>query len=123
MNKTFLKQLSKIDDVEFFTLEHHFYMARLIRNTIIQRGLANKEMAAILGVQEKRMKEVLNGAYPFDLRILSKIQAYNQQRAKEDVAFKIEVEGIQFANYKDQFPVWMNRIESALKFIEESKTK
>jgi plasmid maintenance system antidote protein VapI len=118
MNKKLLFELTKMDDVDFFTLEHHFHFARMIRDVIVKRGLTEKEMAEIIGVPPNKMKSVLNGSYEFDLRLISKLQAYNQMRASADAKLKIEAETIQFATYKDQYPLYVSRIEKLLKILE-----
>ena len=119
MNKQFLSQLTKLEDYEFFTLEHHFTIARMVRDTMSKNAIDEKTMATVLGIQPKRMKEVINGAYPFDLMILSKLQSYQQQIAANNAKLKIEAESIGFANYKEQYPMYVNRIEKLLNILEE----
>lgn len=119
MNKQFLSQLTKLEDYEFFTLEHHFTIARMVRDTMSKNAIDEKTMATRLGVQPKRMKEVVNGAYPFDLRILSKLQAYQQEIASNNAKLKVEAENIGFSNYKLQYPLYVERIEKLLSILEE----
>lgn len=119
MNKTFLTELTKLEDYEFFCLEHHFLMARMIRDTMSKNAIDEKTMAGIIGVQPKRMKEVVNGAYPFDLRILSKLQSYQQELASNNAKLQIEAESIGFSTYKHQYPLYVERIENLLKILEE----
>lgn len=121
MNKKFLSELTKLEDYEFFCLEHHFSIARMIRDAIIKNALSDKDMAEIIGVQPKRMKEVVNGAYPFDLRLLSKLQSYLQQIAYNNAKLKIEAETIGFNTYKDQYPLYVNRIEKLLGILEKTE--
>jgi len=122
MNKQLLSQLTKLEDHEFFNLEHHFTIARMVRDTMSKNAIDEKTMATRLGVQPKRMKEVINGAYPFDLRILSKLQAFQQEIASNNTKLQIEAEGIGFSTYKQQYPLYVNRIEKLLSILEE-KTK
>jgi hypothetical protein len=119
MNKTFITELTKLEDYEFFCLEHHFSIARMIRDTMSKNAIDSKTMAGIIGVQPKRMKEVVNGAYPFDLRILSKLQSYQQLLAANNAKLKIEAESIGFSTYKNQYPLYVERIEKLLKILEE----
>jgi len=120
MNKNFFTELTKLEDCEFFRLEHHFSIARMIRDTMSKNAINEKTMAGIIGVQPKRMKEVVNGAYPFDLRILSKLQSYQQELASNNAKLKIEAESIGSATYKYQYPMYVERIEKLLKILEEN---
>lgn len=119
MNKQLLSELTKLKDHEFFCLEHHFSIARMVRDTMSKNAIDAKTMATVLGVQQKRMKEVVNGAYPFNLTILSKLQCYLQQIAANNAMLKIEAESIGFANYEEQYPMYVDRIERLLKVLEE----
>ena len=118
MSKEFLALLAKLEDYEFGCLEHHFYIARMVRNLMSKNAIDEKTMAAAIGVQPKRMKEVINGAYPFDLRIMSKLDTYNQEIAARNVKMKIEAESIGFANYKEQYPLYVSRIERLIEILE-----
>lgn len=119
MNKQFLSLLTKLDEVEFLTLEHHFNIARMVRDTMSKNAIDEKTMADRLGVLPKRMKEVINGSYPIDLRIISKLQAFQQEIAHNHAKLKIEAENIGFSTYKDQFPLYLDRIEKLLSILEE----
>lgn len=121
MNKKFLTELTKLEDYEFFCLEHHFTIARMVRDTMSKNAIDEKSMAKILGVQAKRMKEVVNGSYPFDIWILAKLQAFQQELASENARIRIEKEGIQFSSYKDQYPVFVERIEKLLSALEKTQ--
>lgn len=123
MNKKFLSELIKLEDYEFFCLEHHFAIARMVRDTMSKNAIDEKGMSKILGVQTKRMKEVINGAYPFDLRILSKLQSFQQGIASEKAKIKVEQESIRFSTYKEQYPLYVSRIEKLLSVLEESTLK
>lgn len=119
MNKNFINELTKLNDYEFFCLEHHFSIARMIRDTMSKNAIDEKTMAGIIGVQPKRMKEVINGAYPFDFRILSKLQSYQQELASNNAKLKIEAESIGFSNDDHQYKKYVELIEKVLKILEE----
>lgn len=120
ISKKFLAELTKLEDWEFQCMEHHFHIARLVRDTMSKNGIESKDMADVLGVQPKRMKEVVNGSYPFDLRLLSKLDTYRQSLAARNVKLKIEAESIGFANYKYQYPLYISKVERLLKILEEN---
>jgi hypothetical protein len=119
MNKALLTELTKLKDYEFFCLEHHFIIARMVRDTMSKNAIDKNTMADILGVQPRRMKEVLNGSYPFDLMLLSSLQSFQQENAANNAKFKIEAESIGFSTYKNQYPLYVERIEKLLKILEE----
>lgn len=122
MNKKLVAELSKMTDVEFFTLEHHVSIARMVRDTMSKNGIDEKQMAEKLGVRLSKMKSVYNGSYPFDLMFLSKLQAFNMGIATEKARFKIEAEGIQFSEYKGQYPRFVKRIDQLLNKLEASES-
>lgn len=119
MNRKFLIELNKLDDIEFRLLEWHLYVAKMVRNTMTEYGISNKEMCSILGITEKKLLSATKEAYEFDLRFLSKIEAYRQERAYEEARLKVSAEGIQFAKYKDQFPYYVEKLEKLLSILEK----
>lgn len=121
MNKTLLSELSKMDDCEFFTLEHYIAIARMVRDTMSKNAISEKDMAVILGVKPAKIKSIVNGAYPFDLRLLAKLQAYNEQVAAKNARIKVEMESVGFADYKHQSPLILNRINELLDTLEINK--
>lgn len=112
--KKVIAEMRKMTDVDFMVLEHHFSIARMIRDVMSRRGLSNKEMADVLGISILGLKNALMAAYPFDLMILSKLQTYQQKRAAEDAKFKIETESIGFSHYKHQLPIIWNQMKDAI---------
>lgn len=123
MNKQLATALKEMKDWEFDLLEHHLHIARLVRKIMIRYAIDEKAMAEVLHVQPKRMKEVLVGAYPFDLRLLSRLDAYGQQLAANDAKLKVEAESIQFNQYKDQYPMYVDRINKLLTILESKEPK
>lgn len=119
MNKILLAELTKMEDVQFRLLEHHIHIARMIRDCMIRNAMDEKAMADVIQVEPKRMKEVLNGAYPFDLRLLSKLESFNQTTAANNAKIKVEAESIAFATYKDQYPMFVDRINKLLTILED----
>lgn len=118
MNKKLLSELTKLEDWEFFLLEHHVHVARMVRDSMIRNAMDEKAMADVIKVQPKRMKEVLNGSYPFDLRLLSRLDSFNQSMAANNAKLKVEAETIGFTNYKDQYPMYVDRINKLLEILE-----
>lgn len=118
MNKKLLSELSKLKDYEFSCLEWHFWAARQIRDTMSKNAIDAKTMAEHIGVSARSMKRVLNGAYPFDLRIVSKLQSLQQSIASANTKFKVEAESIRFTEYKEQYPIYVKRIERLLEILE-----
>lgn len=110
--------MAKMDDVTFFMLENCIQIARLVRNAMTKNAIEDKRMAEILAVSPRQMKAVRNGAYNFDLRLLSRLQCFLQNIASKDAKLKIEAETIGYASYKDQYPIYVNRIERLLKILE-----
>lgn len=120
MNKKILADLAKMEDVMFFVLEHHFQIARMVRNAMSKNGIDEKRMATILGVKSNQMKSVINGGYVFDLMLLSRLQSFLQEKAATDAKFQIETESIGFATYKNQYPLYVARIEKLLDILEKT---
>ena len=119
MTQKLLSELTKMDDVSFYCLEHHIYVSRMVRDIIRKNAIPEDVIAGKLGVPIKMMKHILNGSYPFDLRILSKIQAYKQELAFKETKLMIEADGINFPAYKYQYPVFVfERIEKLLSALE-----
>ena len=123
MTKKLLSELTKLQDYEFVTLEHHFFVARKVRNLITKYGLDFITISTALGIGANRFKEVINGSYPVDLMLLSKLQVFEQDLETDAAMKQVEEDGIQFANYKNQYPILINRVESLLKFFEDNNLK
>lgn len=123
MNKILLAELTKMEDVQFRLLEHHIHIARMIRDCMIRNAMDEKAMADVIQVEPKRMKEVLNGAYPFDLRLLSKLESFNQTTAANNAKIKVEAESIAFATYKYQYPMFVDRINKLITILEDKTSK
>lgn len=121
MNKKLLSELSKMEDYEFSCLEYHFWISRQIRDTMSKNAIDAKTMAGHIGVPPRSMKKVINGAYPFDLRIMSKLQSLQQSIASTNAKFKVEAQGIGFTNYKEQYPIYVKRIERLLEILESKE--
>ena len=70
------------------------------------------------------MKSIYNGSFPFDLRLLSKVQAMNmslaEEKAKNDARLKVEAQEINFAPYKYQVPAIVNKLEE---LVDELKKR
>lgn len=122
MNKKFTAELGKLTDVEFFVLEHHINISRMVRDTMSKNNIDDKTMAARLGVPIKKMRSVLTGAYEFDLRLLASLQAFTMELSMEAGRLKIESESIGFAAYKDQYPVVIRKIDELLKHLQQPTT-
>ena len=78
MTKKLLNELTKLEDYEFKILEHHFFVARKIRNLTTDYGIDFMTICKVLGVGVNRYKELINGSYPVDLMLLSKLQVFEQ---------------------------------------------
>jgi hypothetical protein len=118
MNKKLLAELKKMEDWEFYLLEQHMSVARMVRDTISKNGLHPNEMALHLDILPVQMKSVINGSHPFDLRFVSKLQAYQQKIAANNAKLKIEAESMGFSQYKDQYPLFIDRINKLLDKLE-----
>lgn len=123
MTKKLAIELTKMKDWEFFLLEHHIGVARLIRDTMTKNAIDESTMALRLGVDAKKMKLVINGSYPFDLRLLSRLQAYREEIAAANNKLKIEAEVIGFKEYKYSRPILVSRIESLIDVLEKQNNK
>ena len=44
MNKKFITELTKLEDYEFFCLEHHFVIARMVRDTMSKNAIDEKDL-------------------------------------------------------------------------------
>lgn len=115
--------MPSLEDHEFFALEHHFAIARMVRDTVTKNGLTHEFIAEVLEVKPEDMPAILNGGYEFDLRFLSKLQAYQQSIAAEKAKIKVESEGITFAAYKDSYPILLERIEALVVALEQKENK
>ena len=119
MEKQFLKTLTNFKDYEFITLEHHLAMARMVRDIMSKNTIDSNVMAEKIGIPVKRIKEVINGSYPFDLCIISKIQAFNQELRIVRTKKESEMQDIQFSNYKYQYPAYVERVNKLVKMLEK----
>lgn len=122
MNKQFLSALTKFEEHEFMTLEYHIHTARWIRNTMVKYGINKEEMAKFLGAYPERMKEVLNGSYPYDIELIAKLQSKIEELEMDISLKKVEQEGIGFSTYKHQFPLYVDRIEKLISILEKQNT-
>lgn len=100
MNKVFLKQLTKLSDVDFVTLEHHLHIARQVRNLYNLEGLSIEELCEHLDINVNDFSKVIVGAYPFDLKFLSKLQVLLEKIYREKAIKQADSEGLQFHKYK-----------------------
>ena len=100
MNKVFLKQLAKLNDVDFVTLEHHLHIARQVRNLYNSNGISVSDICEHLEINPNRFNEVIIGAYPFDLMFLSKLQVLIEMMYCEKAKLQADIEGLQFPKYK-----------------------
>jgi len=100
MNKPFLKQLAKLRDVDFVTLELHLHVARQVRNLYNREGLPIETLCEKLDIDPNNFSNVIVGAYPFDLKFLSKLQVLTESIYREKAIKQAKSEGIQFADYK-----------------------
>lgn len=111
MDKKILSALAKMDDTTFITLEHHFRVARMVRNAMCENGMDAKAMATVLKVPVKAMKAVINGGYSFDIGHLSSLQYFIQRTAAEKVRIEVEMEHYRFGEYKKQYPVYLEKLD------------
>jgi len=116
--KNLIKELGKLDEVEFRLLQHYIYWAGLIRSTIIEHGLTDDTMAKILNVPVKKIKLIKNGAYDFDFRLIAKLESYRSEAARSDAEFKVSAEGLQFAQYKEQLPIIWNEMKDLIEKLK-----
>lgn len=84
MNKSLEKELLKLDNSEFLELRKSLGVATMIRNLGKEHGVSNKQIAERLKVQEPEVVKMLNGCYPFNLKIISVIEAYDDELYDED---------------------------------------
>lgn len=120
MTKKLATELAKMEDWEFFLLEHHIQFARMVRDTISKNAIHINEMANQLNVDPKSMKAIINGAHEIDLRTVSRLQSLQQKIASENAKLKVEAESIGFYQYKDQYPAFVERINKLLAVLEKS---
>lgn len=119
MNRKLLSELTKMKGYEFRLLEHHLWIARQVRDTMSKNAISEKDMATHLGVSPRSMKSVINGSYPFDLRLLASLESLQQQIASNNAKLKVEAESIGFTTYKYQYPMYVEKIEKLIKILEE----
>lgn len=82
--KTNLKKLLLAsDEVDFRELYHSLHIADLVKETCKRLDIAYEQFAERLGVNQEEFVTIIKGCYPFDLRIMSKIDAVRE-------AFEIE---------------------------------
>ena len=79
MNKGLERELKKMNDAEFIELRKTLGVAKLIRNLKKDHEVTNEEIAERLGVQVPEVKNMMNGCYSFTLKIISIIEAYDDE--------------------------------------------
>lgn len=94
MEKDLIQSLKKMSDLDFVILSHHIKMAEWVRLLMTKYNVLEMDMADKLGLSTKaQMKTVLNGAYPFDIKFLSRISLVDvelhTQEAKDKLKIKI----------------------------------
>ncbi len=85
MNKGLERELKKINDQEFLELRHSINIASKIR--VIKRDyeITNEDLAKRLDKQVPEVEKMLNACYPFDVKIISTIEAYEDELYNEPI--------------------------------------
>lgn len=95
--------LNQLDDVDFREMQHAIQLAGLCRSCLREYNLSLELFAERLGYSVEQTKEIISGAFPFDLRSISKIDALRQALYAE--ANEKEIEPIiKFPDYKYSRP-------------------
>lgn len=111
MKKALISELSKMNETDFYLLEHHLRVARWIRDLKEEFKLTNYELAKNLNISIAAVNKVLNGAYPFDLAFVATYQSYHAElrkiKAINDTRLKVEAKSIGLPEYKYSIPLWL----------------
>ena len=93
MENQLVQSLKKMSNLDFTVLSHHIKMAEWVRQLMRTYNVAEIDMADKLGVATKlQMKAVLNGAYPFDIKFLSRIQVVDIELHKQAAMKKFPID-------------------------------
>ena len=92
MENQLVQSLKKMSDVDFIVLSHHIKMAEWVRHLMKTFNVLEMDMADKLGITTKaQMKSVLNGAYPFDIKFLSRIHVVDVELHKQAATDKLKM--------------------------------
>ena len=93
MENQLVQCLKKMSDLDYIVLTHHIKMADWVRSLMRTYNVKEVDMAAKLGITTKaQMKAVLNGAYPFDIKFLSRIQVVDIELHKQAAEKKFPID-------------------------------
>lgn len=104
MNNELIIALSHIDECDFLELISALNIAKYARSIMKNFQVPESDMIEKLSIDKEKLHAILWGYYPFDLRMMSKLEAINsalQVREAKDTASKI----LEFPDYKDSVPV------------------
>ena len=93
MENQLVQSLKRMSDLDYIVLTHHIKMADQVRSLMRTYNVKEMDMADKLGIPTKlQMKAVLNGAYPFDIKFLSKIQVVDVELHKQAAEKKFHID-------------------------------
>jgi len=75
MKDKLIEILFEIDEVDFMELHHSLALARRIRIMLRENNKDGDWFCEKLQISKREFKGMINGCYPFDLRIISKLDA------------------------------------------------
>lgn len=90
MNKQLRKCLNQLDDVDFRELGHAIQIADLCRQCLRTYNLTIEQLSERLSYSIDETKEIITGAFPFDLRSIAKIDALRQTLHAEASGKEVE---------------------------------
>lgn len=104
MKKKTKEALSYLDEVGFLELDHAIGLAKYARNIVKDFNLTEEQLKEKLSINDRQIKAVLWGYYPWDVRMMAKLEAVrNTLRIERDQEIKDKI--VQFPDYKDSVPV------------------
>ena len=92
MHSNLIKVLKHMSDTDFQELHHNMKIANKMRRIKHEFVLDHEDFADELNVQVPEVKNMMNAAYSFDIRMVSKIDVFERKLIEEADVFEEEPE-------------------------------
>lgn len=90
MHANLIKVLKHMSDIDFQELHHNMKIANKMRRIKHEFVLDYEDFADELNVQVPEVKNMMNAAYNFDIRMVSKIDVFEKKLLEEEEVFSAE---------------------------------
>lgn len=101
MKPALIKALKEMNEAELIQLRIHIHTAFNFRDIMKRHKLTDADMMERLNLSKAKLRDCLNGAYNYDLRLIASLEAYAEELQRDEV----KVELISFPKYKYSEPL------------------